>query len=158
MALNNFDTKTQSFIEIMGNGKRYTVPKFQRDYSWEEEHWEDLWQDITDLQGSEDEHYMGHLLLQTENKKDYIVIDGQQRLTTITIIILACLHKLKQFIENGNEAENNQAILEDLTRSYIGFTDFTTFVVKPKLTLNYNNDKHFRNYLCSLQRPPSRKI
>ena len=101
MALNNFDPKKQSFIEIMGNGKSYTVPKFQRDYSWEEEHWEDLWQDINELLGTDEEHYMGHLLLQTDNKRDYTIIDGQQRLTTITIIILSALHKIKQFIEIG---------------------------------------------------------
>ena len=40
-------------------------------------------------------------------------------ITTITIIILACLHKLKQFIENGNEIEDNKAILEDLTLEHI---------------------------------------
>ncbi len=157
MAINNFDTKTQSFIEIMGNGKSYVVPKFQRDYSWEEEQWEDLWQDIIELQ-SDDEHYMGHLLLQTDNKKDYTIIDGQQRLTTITIIILAGLHKIKQFIDSGSKSSENEAILNDLMRTYVGFTDFSTFVAKPKLTLNYNNDRHFRNYLCAMQKPPIRKV
>ena len=43
MALENlFDTKTQNFQELLGNGKRYKVPEFQRDYSWEEEQWQDL--------------------------------------------------------------------------------------------------------------------
>ena len=32
--------------DILSNGKKYIVPKFQRDYSWENEHWEILWEDI----------------------------------------------------------------------------------------------------------------
>ena len=43
---NLLDTKTVSFNDIIGNGKIYKVPDFQRDYSWDEDHWEDLWNDI----------------------------------------------------------------------------------------------------------------
>lgn len=35
-----------TFGELAGNGKIYEVPPFQRDYSWEQEEWEDLWLDI----------------------------------------------------------------------------------------------------------------
>ena len=44
-----FDTKTLNFSELLGNSKIYQVPKFQRSYSWTEENWEDLWNDIIDL-------------------------------------------------------------------------------------------------------------
>ena len=42
---NLLDTKTFSFNEIIGNGKIYKVPPYQRDYSWDEDNWEDLWTD-----------------------------------------------------------------------------------------------------------------
>lgn len=51
---------------MLGNGLRYEIPKFQRDYSWETEQWDDLWQDIQALyEDAENEHYMGYLVLQT---------------------------------------------------------------------------------------------
>ena len=39
----------QSFQELIGNGNSYNVPRFQRDYAWEQENWEDLWSDIESL-------------------------------------------------------------------------------------------------------------
>ncbi|RMH78786.1 MAG: DUF262 domain-containing protein, partial [Cyanobacteria bacterium J007] len=37
------DTRTTNFGDLISNGKIYRVPPFQRDYSWNEENWEDLW-------------------------------------------------------------------------------------------------------------------
>lgn len=36
-----FDTKNQSFRQVMGSGLKYQVPRFQREYSWEEDQWEE---------------------------------------------------------------------------------------------------------------------
>ena len=43
---NLLDTKTVNSNEVLGNGKKYFVPIYQRDYSWKEDNWEDLWADI----------------------------------------------------------------------------------------------------------------
>jgi len=91
MSATNFDTKNATYRQLMGNGLTYRIPRFQRDYSWTEEEWEDLW---TDLQaslknGGEPAHYMGYLVLQTRDDKYFDVIDGQQRLTTLSLIVLA---------------------------------------------------------------------
>ncbi|TAG50732.1 MAG: DUF262 domain-containing protein [Cytophagales bacterium] len=43
---NLLDTKTVNSNEVLGNGKKYIVPLYQRDYSWKEDNWEDLWADI----------------------------------------------------------------------------------------------------------------
>lgn len=40
------NTSTNSFSTIIGNNKKFMVPKFQRDYSWTSEQWDDLWQDV----------------------------------------------------------------------------------------------------------------
>ncbi len=40
------NTKDSNLRDLLGNGKKYFVPKFQRDYSWENEQWQDLWNDI----------------------------------------------------------------------------------------------------------------
>ena len=46
---NLLKTQDVTFLELIGNGKKYRVPSFQRDYAWEEEQWEDLWHDILEL-------------------------------------------------------------------------------------------------------------
>ena len=89
MAKINFDTANKTFREIMANGLKYTVPKFQRDYSWKEEQWNDLWDDIISVIDQEDEeHYMGYLVLQMKSNELFSIIDGQQRITTITLEVL----------------------------------------------------------------------
>jgi len=47
MAVSNLlDTSTVSLSDVIGNGKTYEVPPYQRDYSWKKDQWEDLWNDI----------------------------------------------------------------------------------------------------------------
>lgn len=70
MASINFNTANQTFRQLVGNGLTYHVPRFQRDYSWTEKEWDDLWQDILGVvTGAEPAHYMGYLVLQTADNK-----------------------------------------------------------------------------------------
>lgn len=158
MSATNFNTKNDTFRKLMGNGLTYCIPRFQRDYSWTEEEWEDLWMDIlgTIKPDGEPAHYMGYLVLQSENDKTFDVIDGQQRLTTLSIVILATLKNFQRLVELGKDAERNRQRLEDYRRSYIGFLDPVTFVPKSKLTLNRNNDHYYQTYLVPLGHLPSR--
>lgn len=155
-----YDTKNQSFRQVMGNGLKYGVPRFQRDYSWKKEQWYDLWQDILEIKNNSfsNDHYMGYLVLKSDDNKNFVIIDGQQRLTTISIFILSVLKKLQNFIDQGEEAEDNQKRKETLSNSFIGFTDSVSLSFKNKLTLNRNNDAYFTNYLCRLKSPPQRKV
>lgn len=56
----HIEPSNQTFSELMSNSTRYVVPRFQRNYSWQQEQWEDLWNDIQEL-GTEDAHYMGYI-------------------------------------------------------------------------------------------------
>ena len=144
-----FDTKNQSFRQIMGNGIRYEVPRFQRDYSWNEEQWEELWLDINECHANE-QHYMGYLVLQSTDNKNFIVIDGQQRLTTISILILSTLYRFKTL--------DDEKRLSTIKNNFIGFTDPVTLNQKNKLVLNRNNNDYFNTYLCELLEPAERNI
>ncbi len=64
--MQQFTTNQETLSALIGNGKKFKVPKFQRDYSWEEEQWNDLWDDISDIDFSnkDDGHYMGYIVLQ----------------------------------------------------------------------------------------------
>ncbi len=151
------DTSTISLRKILGNGLTYLVPKFQRDYSWETEHWDDLWLDMIDLYNDvETSHYMGYLVFQTSDNKLHKIIDGQQRLTTISLLIISILKRLKELEETGIDAEKNKLRREQLQNSYIGFIDPVTLIAKNKLELNRNNDDFYKHYIVPLANLPQR--
>jgi uncharacterized protein with ParB-like and HNH nuclease domain len=151
------NTSSKTYRQLMGNGLRYEIPKFQRDYTWDTENWDDLWQDIKALLNNEDnEHYLGYLVLQTLNNKEYQIIDGQQRLTTLSLIILAVLKNLSELATNGIDSENNLKRKENLRNSYIGYVDPVTLISNNKLKLNRNSDDYYKQHLVLLKDLPLR--
>lgn len=152
-----FDTKNQTFRDIMAGGTLFEVPKFQRDYAWDQDQWEDLWNDIESTE-DDDQHYMGYLVLQEKEESKAVVIDGQQRITTITLLVLAGLQFIKKLIEDGISVEDNTKRLSTLKSQYIGYTDPVSLQELPRLTLNRNNNNYFSSYLCTLEEnPPIRR-
>lgn len=150
-------TSNKTYRQLMGNGLRYEIPKFQRDYTWEAEQWDDLWQDIKSLLIDEDnEHYMGYLVLQTSNNKEFQIIDGQQRLTTMSILILSTLKCLKDLVNSGIDPDNNLKRKESLLNSYIGYIDPVTLISNNKLKLNRNSDDYYKQHLVLLKDLPLR--
>lgn len=49
MTATNFKTENNTLRKLIGNGLTYKTPRFQRDYNWETEQWEDLWVDFMGL-------------------------------------------------------------------------------------------------------------
>ncbi len=150
----------EEFRKLMSNGIIYSVPKFQRDYSWDDGQWEDLWDDIENLASINEEHYMGYIVLQEykDNKKAFYIIDGQQRFVTLSIIILAAMTKIKQLINQGIEKEYNEKNLEFYRESLIGDYNPVLSSVSNKIILNRNNHQKF-NILCeSLEKLPARGL
>jgi uncharacterized protein with ParB-like and HNH nuclease domain len=160
MSATNFNTSNQTFRQLMGNGLSYHVPRFQRDYSWSQDEWEDLWQDIQDTQPPDGEpaHYMGYLVLQTNDGKNFDVIDGQQRLTTLSLLVLAVLRALQALANDGIQADENRRRTDQLRNSYIGFLDPVSLTSRSKLTLNRNNDAYYKDYLSPLAKLPKYKL
>lgn len=153
------DTSSKTYRQLMANGLRYEVPKFQRDYSWEAEQWDDLWQDIQALlQNTESEHYMGYLVLQTSDNRLFSIIDGQQRLTTLSILVLTCLKSLQDLADKGIEPEKNIRRKENLMNSYIGYVDPVTLISDNKLKLNRNSDDYYRQHMVLLKNLPLKGI
>ena len=93
--------------ELLGGAKQYQVPLYQRTYSWGTEQLDKLWEDIIQL--TEDRatkpdltHFMGSLVLAQSpmngpaGVSDWLVIDGQQRLTTLSLLLCALRDHLAQ--------------------------------------------------------------
>lgn len=97
----------------------FVIPEYQRYYSWDEKHFTDLWEDLTDVissKRSRSTHYMGTVICKhinnTESDREgihkYELVDGQQRLATL-IIFLKCIE----------EKTGDKKIQEELEVSYI---------------------------------------
>lgn len=158
MSATNFNTKNDTYRKLMGNGLTYRIPRFQRDYSWTEDEWEDLWVDIlgTIKPDGEPAHYMGYLVLQSNDDKTFDVIDGQQRLTTLSLIVLATLKNLQRLIDENKDADRNTQRLNQIRQTYIGYLDPVTLVSRSKLSLNRNNENYYQTYIVTLDRLPQR--
>ncbi len=132
----------ENYSKLMSSEK-YIVPKFQRDYSWKEANWFELWQDVSSIMdGSSEERYMGYLVLLQKGKVNEI-IDGQQRLTTISLMIMAFLRCVKNI---SSDDETNRKINVLKTR-YIAEEGLEKGVYLHKLQLNENNHDLYSSFV-----------
>lgn len=151
---NLLNTRTTNLLELIGNGRIYRVPPYQRDYSWEEEQWEDLWNDIIDLRGRpDDRHYMGALVVEGKSDREFLIIDGQQRLATLSLLSLAVIAKLRKMAESGKDPNANLERVAGLRSRFIGEKDPASLVESSKLFLNETDNAFYQDYLVQL-RPP----
>lgn len=101
----NPESKKISEIFPIDAETHYNIPIYQRSYSWKTDNVETLFQDIV----KEDYgYYVGNLLVTpTKNNQDYLdVVDGQQRLTTISLYLLGIYYHLRAFKDNINHIDD----------------------------------------------------
>ena len=101
---------------LFGGAKQYEVPEFQRRYVWQqEEQWEPLWEDVTDLAqslaegGASEAHFMGAVVLEPVRFRAgmidrRVIVDGQQRLITLQLLIDAVQEVLAEQGHQGQAA------------------------------------------------------
>jgi uncharacterized protein with ParB-like and HNH nuclease domain len=90
------DARPKTVRDILHTGDQYIIPLFQRYYSWKKEHWDRLRKDIWALMEDESKpvHFLGPLVCTPTSHfpgsvPAYQLIDGQQRLTTLTLLLAA---------------------------------------------------------------------
>lgn len=83
-------------LEKFFTGKTFIIPEFQRDYAWGRANIDDLFDDITEALETSTDHYIGTFIL-SKGEKDgwYKVVDGQQRLTTLTMLLDSLIDQLQ---------------------------------------------------------------
>ena len=139
---------------VIGNGKSYQVPIYQRDYYWDKDDWEDLWNDIAEIP-SDKTHYLGYLVLQPvkEGEESYWIIDGQQRLTTLSILTLAVTALFDKWSKENIDTKDNKIRFEKITERYLGNFSTSKLAISPKIILNRNNDDYYQSWLLKLRQP-----
>ncbi len=120
--------------------KQFVIPIYQRVYSWEKEQCKQLWDDIIKTGGNDqiEGHFIGSIVfvhdgIYATNHNELLIIDGQQRLTTITLLLIA----LRDYLNDEDE------FLEKFSREKI-----------ESYLINSNNDgdKKFRLILSEPDR------
>jgi len=109
------ETKLQDIIE---GTKQYVIPLFQRTYSWTNKEWEVLWKDLIELCEMENPrtHFIGSIVNMPtvsvpEGVAKYLLIDGQQRLTTVFILLTLLRNKARESNNSRFADEINNTLL-----------------------------------------------
>lgn len=130
---------TRTISTLFSTNVKYVVPRFQREYSWTKDEVSELWHDvINNLKIKEGiienlEYFIGSLVLIGEDKSPEMqIVDGQQRLTTITILLSALVETFKSIGEND--------LAQGIYSTYIEGKDVR---FKPFFKLENENPKPF---------------
>lgn len=148
------NTRTINYLELIGNGRHYRVPPYQRDYSWTEERWEDLWHDIVDMRSTpDDRHYLGALVVEERGDREFLIIDGQQRLATLSVLALAVIARLHAMAAGGVEPDANAERGKELRNRFVGEKDPASLTESSRLYLNETDNAFYQDYLVQLREP-----
>ena len=92
------EKKFTRFLE--GSDKHFVIPVYQRNYDWKKEQCKQLFDDLIDISKTNRTHFLGSIVsIYHDDGEDleYLIIDGQQRLTTLSLLLLA----IYKTIDNG---------------------------------------------------------
>lgn len=89
--------KEKRFLHFLeGSDKHFVIPVYQRNYDWKKEHCSQLYDDLIELTKTKRTHFLGSIVSiyhDNGDDREYLIIDGQQRLTTLSILLLS-IYKL----------------------------------------------------------------
>ena len=101
------DATKGNIYAILNGNKQFLIPVYQRYYSWETEQCSRLWNDIVDMQKKDKAgHFVGSIVNIAEQAmptgvQKYMIIDGQQRLTTLSLLLIALRDYAEEHPEDG---------------------------------------------------------
>lgn len=130
--------EVQRIRDVFGPGTDIRVPPFQRAYAWEDSEVEILIQDLLDAFRTRTVYFLGAIVvIRPRNRGPSDVVDGQQRLTTLTIMLAAMRDLAKTKEEEG------------LLHSMIGHDALNVFgtVARWRVTLNPTDTPFFRRFV-----------
>ncbi|WP_054861306.1 DUF262 domain-containing protein [Gracilibacillus sp. JCM 18860] len=136
--MNTFDAHKRTVKEVFTY--IYEIPFYQRGYSWKSDQIRQFWDDLMMVkEEGHSEYFMGSIVINEENKDLLQVIDGQQRLTTITIFLSAIRDLL--IINNNKESAFN------IHQNYIAERNIWGGKDKFRLTLSEINLEFFQEFI-----------
>jgi uncharacterized protein with ParB-like and HNH nuclease domain len=129
--------------KLLMDGK-YIIPDYQREYDWDEEQISEFIEDIKEINDDES-YFIGHMVFEGKrNGMSFVVIDGQQRITTITIL-LCCIRDIfygKNEIDLGNGINDKYIFfINDDNQKFARLENKMPYPVLQARVLNVPNEK-----------------
>ncbi|MDR2081782.1 MAG: DUF262 domain-containing HNH endonuclease family protein [Campylobacteraceae bacterium] len=147
------EKKIIRFLE--GHDKSFIIPVYQRNYDWNKDNCKQLFDDLIDvIKNKRTSHFFGSIVYldneeTDENGRELVIIDGQQRITTLTLLMIALLHIHE---EGKNDDKLDTALIKD--EYLVGkYTNKEKVKLKPvkndAAALKAIFDKNWRDYSAS---------
>ena len=133
--IQNTSNKPISELFSADNAVSYQIPKYQREYVWNKTNWEAIFDDIEESDGG---HFMGSIICintqkDTHKPAELELVDGQQRMTTISLFYLAIYNFLTQNLPDENDMNARLELLSLRNRIILRETN------NLRLTPSYTN-------------------
>ncbi|MCX8029890.1 MAG: DUF262 domain-containing HNH endonuclease family protein [Brevinematales bacterium] len=151
--MRTINARPESISDLLDR-KKYNIDYFQREYKWKKEHVIKLLEDITeefynnfnknhkrsDVKNYND-YYMGSIILYEGEEGTYYIIDGQQRLTTFTLLLIYLDKKQKYYLKSSQLKEEDVVRLDDMIySSKFGSRSFNLQIPEREAVLRYLYD------------------
>lgn len=134
------------------HGRIFEVPDYQRGYDWEQKQWKDFWLDIVNLL-EDQRHYIGTLvfhetgsIVEESSRKRFTkcdIVDGQQRLTTILILLQILREEMLEF------SPDQKKFISNIEENFLWIDSEGDIRWRTYLTLNHENKDFFSNVILS---------
>ena len=138
--MNGSATKLVKFLD--GNEKRFIIPVYQRNYSWKEENCRQLYDDLVKVSKNERPmHFFGSIVcVYNGSDEDFLIIDGQQRITTVSLLLLA----MRNILQEGKLIAEDKQLIDKIYKKYL-VDEYDTTARRIKLkTVSKDSDAYER--------------
>jgi uncharacterized protein with ParB-like and HNH nuclease domain len=138
----SFEAKDKTLQDVLFAGRRFQVPRFQRPYAWQTREVSEFWEDLV---GADEPYFLGSFILNMEREAEsgYVdIIDGQQRLLTITILCAVLRDCARQL-----DAEK-AGLFQRQDISIEGRDGVQSFRIKPADTIADFFERHIQQENC----------
>lgn len=148
--INNANKYKISAIFSSDENVKYCIPKYQREYIWTKEDWEDLLNDILESDGS---HFIGSIIcikkegIDTFQTQELEVVDGQQRLTTLSLLFSSIYKLLKEKMNDDDKELQNELF----NLKYRLIQKKNPSELKMELSSQNNNFSDYKSLLSELE-------
>ena len=142
------DSGRNNLIDVFTKERFFIVPSYQRSYSWEEKQQKDFFEDFKNNYNNTN-YYYGTILLQKDKSDEnkFEIVDGQQRITTLTIFVKCLIKELRK----RKDIKENSEILKDIDDDDIDDLEkkFIESKGRKKLKLQEQDTQFFWDFILS---------
>lgn len=159
MTQNKIEVKSETIRKLFQEASyehNFLIPEYQRPYSWEEEQAEKLFSDLWEFYkyiledpNSKEEYFLGSIVFFENEDGKWEIIDGQQRITTIFLLLRAILKKCE-----NTYSENTKNLAESIERCIRNVkNDYTKEIIKDSVSIHNVSvmQKHLEDFEISLK-------